>query len=384
MADRMPLNGATVRWARSRARLGLDELAKAAGIKVEVLEAIEAGAHRPTLRQALALANKLDRPVGFFLLPPPEEKDPVPAADFRGRAGGVVPPELVAEIRRAERYREVLLDLEQPPRVRLPIGPVTLGNVDALAEGMRTLLGLERHQLPSGDERRVLSFWRGLLETRGILVFQASAIPTTVFRGVSIYHDVAPVVVLNGADGAAARTFSLFHEVGHLINRDSGMCMVWEDNNSERMANEFAAHFLMPTDVVRVVAAEVPRGSDVEHGDNAIELVWHVARKLRVSGSAAAVRLAGMGLVPDSVVGVLLRQAAESHERQRNKMKRSGGGPRYATVKLRNLGDAYVGAVARALEDSRIDILDASHMMDARVPAVEQIIAGYYARERRQ
>ena len=42
------------------------------------------------------------------------------------------------------------------------------------------------------------------------------------------------------------RTFTLFHEVAHLINRTSGLCALREFVDEEAIANNFAANFLMP------------------------------------------------------------------------------------------------------------------------------------------
>ena len=42
----------------------------------------------------------------------------------------------------------------------------------------------------------MLSFWRGLLERHGFLTFQATKIELTVFCGLSIYHDVLPIILL--------------------------------------------------------------------------------------------------------------------------------------------------------------------------------------------
>ena len=47
------------------------------------------------------------------------------------------------------------------------------------------------------------------------------------------------------------RTFTLFHEVAHLINRTSGLCALREFVDEEAIANNFAANFLMPESAVR-------------------------------------------------------------------------------------------------------------------------------------
>jgi transcriptional regulator with XRE-family HTH domain len=67
-----------LRWARERARVGLEDLA----VRFKKLPEWEEGEALPTLKQLEAFAKAVHVPIGYLFLPsPPEEALPVP--DFR-------------------------------------------------------------------------------------------------------------------------------------------------------------------------------------------------------------------------------------------------------------------------------------------------------------
>lgn len=73
---------AILRWARERANLTLERLAKALHVKSELIASWEAGNAKPSFRQAERLAKRLYIPFAYlFLTAPPKEQIPLP--DFR-------------------------------------------------------------------------------------------------------------------------------------------------------------------------------------------------------------------------------------------------------------------------------------------------------------
>lgn len=62
----VPINGATLRWARLAGCLGEAELGRAANVSAERILAFEDEAEQPTYPQMRHLAKKLDRPLAFL------------------------------------------------------------------------------------------------------------------------------------------------------------------------------------------------------------------------------------------------------------------------------------------------------------------------------
>ena len=371
---RAPINGSTLRWARETMFVERGELARAAGTSEGRIAEFETGDARPTLRQLENIANKLDRTLAFFFTDPPDEPDVPETADFRAGNGEPIPPLLAREMRRAEQNRDTVLELEGRPEKPSLVGAINRRNLAARANEMRDLLGLtEDFAPPGGRDNRVLSFWRGLLERHGFLTFQATKIELAVFRGLSIHHDVLPIILLNGADSNNGKIFTLFHEVAHLANRTNGMCVLSDDVNEESIANAFAADFLMPRSQVDRIASSA--------GGTALERAEAMAETLKVSVLAAGVRLRTLDLISDEDLESIRLESDRRWEDSRESRKNCGEGPALWRIRYRDLGSGYVGVVARALEDERVDLLDASYLMNARIPMAKQMIDEYHRTE---
>lgn len=365
-----PINGDCLRWARELSNLGVDELASAAGTSARRVEEFEAGTSAPTFRQLALIASKLDRPMGFFFAEAPEVSDVAETADFRGRGDGHLPPSLVREMRRVEQHRDTVLDLSGPPRRGRDLGPVTWESLADRAGELRRRLGLtDTFVPPSSQANQAFNFWRGILETSGILVFHTTGIPFSTFRGLSIDHDELPVILLNGADSPNGRIFTLFHEIAHLANRTSGVCIHNEDVYEEALANRFSAAFLMPE-------AEVLRS--VDPADDARAATDALAFRFRVSTLAAGVRLRQLGLIGEDDLADIRKKSDEAWERAREAQRDSDGFVPQWRLRYRDLGTPYIGTVATAIEQGRVDMMDATYLLNARVPMVEQMLEEYY------
>ena len=124
------------------------------------------------------------------------------AADFRGHGRDPVPPLLAREMRRAEQYREAVLELEGPTGAPSLVGHIDRKNLEARAREMRGLLGLADGFLPESK------------------------------RGKQ-----------------------------PLANRTSGLCALEEGRNEEALANAFAANFLMSEAGITELVSDVVQDS---------------------------------------------------------------------------------------------------------------------------
>lgn len=273
-------------------------------------------------------------------------------------------------MRRAEQHRDAMLDLGGRPERKLNGGAIAWSNIPVRATEMRRQFGLtDVFVPPESANSQVFNFWRGLLEEHGVLVFQTTKISLDTFRGLSVHHDELPIVIVNGGDSPAGRTFTLFHEVAHLINRTSGLCVLRETIDEEAIANNFAANFLMPEAAVR---------ANLRHADDAFAAAEHLARHFKVSSLAAAVRLRRLDFIDDEDLDEVRTASEEIWKRARAALKQKDGFVPPWRLRYRDLGSTYIGTVARALEDRRVDLVDATYLLNARLPMVEQMLSEYY------
>lgn len=367
---RAPINPLALTWAREVNHVNKEDLAHAVGVKPDRVEEFESGDALPTFRQLTLLATKLDRPLGFFFAAPPAVPDVPDTADFRGRAHANLPADLAKEMRRAEQHRAAMLDLGGRPERQLKEGSIGWSNIPVRARDLRKQFGLtDMFVPPESANSQVFNFWRGLLEDHGVLVFQTTKISLDTFRGLSVHHDELPVVMVNGGDSPAGRTFTLFHEVAHLVNRTSGLCALRETVDEEAIANNFAASFLMPEAAVR---------ANLKFADDPFAASENLARHFKVSNLAAAVRLRRLDIIDDEDLDEVRAASEETWERAREALKQKEGFVPPWRLRYRDLGSAYIGTVARALEDRRVDLVDATYLLNARLPMVEQMLSEYY------
>jgi Zn-dependent peptidase ImmA (M78 family)/transcriptional regulator with XRE-family HTH domain len=365
---RVPINGSTLRWARNLSHMTEEELGRAAGISANRIIEIEDGAEGPTYVQTRKMAKKLDRPAAFFLIPPPATADIPVTADFRGR-GDEMPSLLAREIKRAEAHRRTLDDLEgiaSPPP--LP-SQVSWQSIIENATAARHALGIEISTVPhTALGNPSFNYWRGLLERAGLVIFQTTGIGLDTYRGLSIHHETRPIILLNGADSAGGKIFTLFHEMAHLVNRTSGLCLLEERNTDEALCNAFAAEFLMPTSEIQRIASG-PEPSDE---------VTRVAHHFRVSKLAAAIKLKSMNRLTEAELEIVRSESDAEWQRNRERLAESDGVPPQWSLRLRDLGQSYTSSVFRALENQRISMLDATYLLDAKVPTIEKMMRGFH------
>ena len=248
-----------LRWARGSAGLELEEAARKLGVKSERLAGWEGGGARPSFTQLRKIANVYKRPISIFYLPePPKDYKPL-QHDFRRIPGPIAErksPELIYEIRRAHTRREVALDLYATAGLEPPIFTLEAQlaeDAELVGERIRQTIAPD---LPpswsSGSQYKPLHYWRTQLENAGVLVFQAERVDSKEMAGFSISERPMPVIVPNMRDSSRRRTFTMLHELAHLMLREAGICHLDEDvkrpeeSRIEIFCNRVAGAALVP------------------------------------------------------------------------------------------------------------------------------------------
>ena len=388
MANSIPalVEPSVLRWARET--IGLDPVA--ASRKLDLPDhrvgEWEAGQTQPTIAQLRKAAKLYKRSLGVFFLPaPPQGFDTL--RDFRrheGAAAGPWSPGLHADYRRAHLQREYVLELAEINDVPAPtawrLSPLPEPD-DAIAEAARArLLGLSPLPLPTGKATPYdhLNTWAAALETAGVLVMATSGghVAPAEMRGFSLYFDVIPVIVVNGADAARGRLFTLLHEYAHLLLHTGGLCdtvtdlrATTPDRQLEARCNAIAAAILMPALAVlsrpEVVAREhTPRSWDYE-------ALAAAAAPFGVSAEAMLRRLLTLHRV-DAAFYRARREEFLARYLQEESRSKPGGGNWYRNT-VRDLGKGYVRLVADAHRRRVIDSYTAATYLNAKVSQIPRL-----------
>ena len=263
--NRVEVKPELLRWARERAGLDVDALAR----RFPKLPAWESGDVYPTLKQLEGFAKATFTPVGFlFLDEPPVERVPIP--DFRTVANehvGHPSPDLLDTLylcqQRQDWYRDFVRSMGEQ-RLAL-VGSVSVDeDVVATAAGIRQALGFdieERRRIPTWTE--ALRRFIGQADALGILIMVSGVVGSNnrrkldpqEFRGFALADELAPLVFINGADTKAAQMFTLAHELAHVWLGQSAVsdaeARVLPEHAVERWCNALAAELLMPLDALR-------------------------------------------------------------------------------------------------------------------------------------
>ena len=295
-------------WARGETPFAssIDQLTlRFPRISEEKLRKWESGEELPSIREAKDLAKIYKLPFACFFLSEVPAKKPKRYTDRRTAFGtdyGEMSYELWDEISRICSDRDTLLeyvDDETYPYYPIPTVKST-DSVEFVAAIIRDHLKLPlsfRYKKDYGGNS--FNYFRDALERHGIIVAQISSVSLSEMKGLSIYEDRFPIVAINNKDYERAKTFSLFHEVAHLIRRSSSLCLIDdEDRNDdeERICDRIATEVLMNRVEFRRIAESV---LSKEGERNSISLM-NLADKFGVSTVAAFRRLHDLSIISDT------------------------------------------------------------------------------------
>lgn len=308
----VPITGSVLRWAREE--VGLTETAFAEAVKAERAEVVawESGEASPSKGVFTKIVEVLKRPSAVFFLPKPPVAAGLPTSlrNAPGLGSHKLNQAEVRQIRWARRLQDVVswtlrdageLTLDFP-RYSLEDDPIEV----AASERARTEV-TAAEQLEWDNASEAFRVWRGVLESRGVLVLQLPMGKGNI-RGFSAWDEHAPLVAVNTSYHPTARIFTLFHELGHLLTRTDAACLRFilpTDRSSqlERWCERFAAALLIPRESLRVVAGWYGASEAVKVTDTGV--ARKIANRFKVSTRATSLRLQEIGLAPSSLYGAV-------------------------------------------------------------------------------
>lgn len=384
---------AVLRWARESAGLTTVAAARKIDIADDRVAQWEAGEVQPTIAQLRKAARVYNRALGVFFLPePPADFDTL--RDFRRHEDSAVgewSPGLHAEYRRAHLQRDYAIELfeleDETPANDWKLA--SAGSDDALADtARRKLLNLSPLELPkTGTPYDHLNVWAAGLERAGVLVMATARgqVQTTEMRAFSLYFDHLPVIMVNGADSARGRLFSLLHEYAHLLLHTNGLCDMTTDLRAttperqlEARCNAIAAAILMPVQDVLARPEVVAR---VNQQDSwTYESLRAAAAPFGVSAEALLRRLLTLGRVDTAFYQARREDFLQAYEDDESRTRGSGGDWYRNTV--RDLGKGFVRHVADAHRRRVIDSFTAASYLNVKVGQIARLADTAALRER--
>ena len=258
------INKETLRLIREKTQVTFEYLSRMNGKDISVLMEWEDvnSLSRPTVSQAKTLAYSLRVPFAGLYMPP--ELIPIPALpDLHNKrtmlGGGIIDnSRLNLAIIDLLREREFLINSYKELNIQsTPYSMSMTGNgVKEWSKYIRSYLDLtmsDQYKCPTS--RQFYLYLRKKVEDAGVFIQCFSRVPVEDVRGISIYYKDLPVIGLNDDDRPPAKSFSIIHELVHLMKRSSTVCNdmygARTSDQEEVFCNAVAGETLVPEDELR-------------------------------------------------------------------------------------------------------------------------------------
>jgi Zn-dependent peptidase ImmA (M78 family)/transcriptional regulator with XRE-family HTH domain len=357
-----------MRWARQSIGLSVSDVALRLKRPVEEVEAWEADGPYPSYSQLEKLAYQIyKRPLAVFFLPaPPEEVSParefrtLPAEDLQSLAA-----DTHLHIRRAHAYQLALRELfgARNPSEQCIWQDLSVSRarpvVDQASE-VRGYLGISvEEQIRWKDDEQALKKWRKAIEDKGVFIFKESFAQKEI-SGFCLADIQFPVVYLNNSTTKTRQTFSLLHELAHLLLSVNGLSkfdqryvdrLPEQEKHIEQFCNAIAAEILIPSSDFQMQAKQFP--ADIERASE--QLFSDLAARYGVSREAVLRRF----LDQDRVTAAFYEQKAKAWAAQQ---KKGAGGDWYASQNV-YLSDRFAREVVSRHYKNQLSVEQAADLL---------------------
>ncbi len=222
------VNHEVLKWAREALALSRTSAAKNTGISIKRIEQIEVGEKRPTIDELKAMSKTYKRTLATLLLqkPPKEKPLPIDRRTVDSKDLGKFHEKTIMAVRKARALVESYVELKRDAGIAiLPFSyKATIHDSPSqIANKIRIEWKLDEiRQLHSSND--VLDAYIEKIESYNIAVFQLSLTQDNL-RGFSMIDEVMPIIGMKrGGEPTTAKIFTLFHELGHIILNQGGIC----------------------------------------------------------------------------------------------------------------------------------------------------------------
>jgi Zn-dependent peptidase ImmA (M78 family) len=380
-------------WARKTAGLSREEAIRKLGIRdawgikaVDRLSSLESGETDPTRPTLVKMAKQYRRPlVTFYLSKPPQKGDR--GADFRtlpsepDPAANALLDALIRDVQaRQSMVRAALEDEEEAEPLKF-IGSRRIQDgrgvvLDSLKKTLDVSLS-EYHSQPNASS--AFDLLRASAGRAGVFVLlkgdlgnYLTAIYTEIFRGLSSADEIAPFVVINDRDAVAAWSFTLLHELVHLILGQTGVGSFRVDNNIERFCNDVAGDFLLPERDVKAIGLKGAHSIK-----DRIEWIDDFARRRNLSRAMVTYRAYRSDEIEREDYETLA-----SHFRQQWQQERTNRRERarnrevkidYYVIRRHRIGNELIALVSRMMDSGSLTTAKAAKILGVKLSQVQPL-----------
>jgi Zn-dependent peptidase ImmA (M78 family) len=196
------------------------------------------------------------------------------------------------------------------------------------------------------------------------------------FRGFALADDLAPFVVINDQDAKTAWSFTLLHELGHLLLGETGISGARTDSKVEMLCNDAASTLLVPQSEIVELGANVGNEFDAD-----VLVITKFCRSRLISRSMVAYRLFKIGRINEAKWQHLTEHfrrewyALKEKLKEKQKAKENDGGPNYYVIKRHRIGHALLMFVERGLQSGILTPTKAGKVLGVKPRSVAPLLS---------
>ena len=348
---------------------------------------LESGKTDPT-RSLLAKMSTIYRQplITFYMMKPPIECDY--GIDFRSHLPGKNARKydanlkaLIRDIRvRQDLLKAVLEDEDEAENLSFVASQKMSDGIANVRAKIHEIIGIDSFDYYAQNKpKSAFDLLRNRTQRAGVFVLLKgdlgsyhSAIGLAVFRGFVIADSVAPFIVINSRDAKPALSFTLLHELVHLILGNTGVSGIDPENDVERFCDDVASSFLLPTNELRKLhlQPETEIATAVEH-------IREFSSPRNLSRSMVAYRAWRSGKITHQSYRRLNQRFRTEWNQfvtnQREVSEEQQGGPEYYTVHKYRIGKELIETTQRMLLSGALTTFKAAKILSVKAGNVEKM-----------
>jgi len=367
------INHEVLIWARESLALNRNQATEKTEIPTRRLFQLETGEKQPTLEELKALSKAYRRTIATHLLNKPPKEKPMPAdrRTIDSKELGNFHEKTIMAVRKARALAQSFVELREEMGMEFPKLTLSASIDDqpqAVASRVRQLLQMNEIREIT-NINHALEAYIEKVESLGVAVFQLSLTQNNL-RGFSIVDDIVPIIgIKRGSEQAHSKTFTLFHELGHILLNESGLCDLSHHTKMEieKWCNDFSAELLVPF-------AELLQMETVLDHQRKCQKVWakkdliELANYFHVGSLAILRRL----LENELTTKDFYKERHEKWNRPQFGRAKNPEGRNSAKETIKEKGKTYIGLAFTAFDQNRINIKDLSDFLGVKLSCIPE------------
>ena len=383
-------------WARETAGLSLEDAAKKLALTENSdrgaavrLKEFETGDVSPSTAVLSRMSKTYRRSLLSFYLSAP------PAKASRGHDFRLLPQRhtvdeplvdvLVRDIRARQSMVRSILEDDEDAKPNTFVGSVnTASSVEQVAAALQGVFAID---IPSYRRQPTVEagfeYLRSKAESAGVFVLlignlgnYRTNLAIEAFRGFALADNLAPFVVINDQDAKSAWTFTLLHELSHLLLGETGISGARTNSKIEMLCNDAASILLVPQNEIVELGPDVGKAFDAD-----VSHITKFCRQRLVSRSMVAYRLFKSGRIGEAEWQQLTEHfrrewyALKEKLKEKQKAKEKDGGPNYYVIKRHRIGHALLIFVERGMQTGILTPTKAGKVLGVKPRSVAHLLA---------